>query len=292
MFSLLLAITVYFHNNFVLQITAVILGLLLDAYIIKLFRRSIIRSFDNRKILQAHIESLNQEIQTYTEELSYKTRMETLGNMLENIAHLWRQPLCAISVASSGLKLKHEIGLLDSSELGSTIDVMNEHIQNLSASLDEFRFLYKKEPVLEIFSIRQCFRKVRELLEYDIFVHEVCVKYKVESFSVLGYENIYAQVLIQLLHSLMNTFTSNNKARLICIKIYAIKNVLHIELKNNQYIEPSRLPQIESRLYTQLQLIRRLVQDQIKGKLSQEYMSAPITTENYHGLKFTLMVTK
>ena len=39
--------------------------------------------------------------------LAQQQKMVAMGQMIENIAHQWRQPLSVISTSASGLKLKN-----------------------------------------------------------------------------------------------------------------------------------------------------------------------------------------
>lgn len=41
--------------------------------------------------------------------LIQQSRMASMGEMLENIAHQWRQPLSTISVAASGMEIKKRV---------------------------------------------------------------------------------------------------------------------------------------------------------------------------------------
>ena len=41
--------------------------------------------------------------------------MAAMGEMIENIAHQWRQPLSVISTISTGIKFKKELGIYDES---------------------------------------------------------------------------------------------------------------------------------------------------------------------------------
>jgi hypothetical protein len=43
--------------------------------------------------------------------------MVSMGQMIENIAHQWRQPLSVITTSASGLKLKKHVNDLDDEEL-------------------------------------------------------------------------------------------------------------------------------------------------------------------------------
>ncbi len=87
------------------------------------------------KRIQDEVEkSLKQEEQLYQFE-----KMAQMGEMIGNIAHQWRQPLTAISVASSGLKLADELNILDKSEIKNYANVIIKNTNYLSNTIDMFR---------------------------------------------------------------------------------------------------------------------------------------------------------
>ena len=60
--------------------------------------------------------------------------MVALGEMIGNIAHQWRQPLSAITISASGIKLKKELDMLDDEELNRFVDGIMK-ILNISLKL-------------------------------------------------------------------------------------------------------------------------------------------------------------
>ncbi len=87
------------------------------------------------KRIQDEVEkSLKQEEQLYQFE-----KMAQMGEMIGNIAHQWRQPLTAISVASSGLKLADELNILDKNEIKNYANVIIKNTNYLSNTIDMFR---------------------------------------------------------------------------------------------------------------------------------------------------------
>ena len=44
--------------------------------------------------------------------LNHQSKMAAMGEMIENIAHQWRQPLSVISTAATGAKLNKDFGTL------------------------------------------------------------------------------------------------------------------------------------------------------------------------------------
>jgi len=67
--------------------------------------------------------------------LEHQSRMAALGEMLTNIAHQWRQPLNAISVLSSSLKLKNDYQLLKENDINDITEKVINYAKYLSDTM-------------------------------------------------------------------------------------------------------------------------------------------------------------
>ena len=67
--------------------------------------------------------------QIHNQELLYhQSKIASLGEMLGNIAHQWRQPLSIISTIATGAKLKKELHILDDEEFIDNMKKINQHL--------------------------------------------------------------------------------------------------------------------------------------------------------------------
>ena len=58
--------------------------------------------------------------------------MASMGEMMENIAHQWRQPLSSISTATSGIQIEKEIGVLEDDVLDERLNGIMHNTEFLS----------------------------------------------------------------------------------------------------------------------------------------------------------------
>ena len=65
------------------------------------------------KNLESLVEKKSQELLQKENILNHQSKMAAMGEMIENIAHQWRQPLSVISTSASGLKLKKQLNILE-----------------------------------------------------------------------------------------------------------------------------------------------------------------------------------
>jgi len=76
--------------------------------------------------------------------LEQQSKMASLGNMIGNIAHQWRQPLSVISTCASGVSMKHEYGVLKDEDIEPNMEMIVENTKYLSETIDTFRDFVKE----------------------------------------------------------------------------------------------------------------------------------------------------
>ena len=64
--------------------------------------------------------------------LFQQSKMASMGEMIGNIAHQWRQPLSMISTCASGIKFEKEFNQISDERLFESLDLIVENTQYLS----------------------------------------------------------------------------------------------------------------------------------------------------------------
>src|SRR6185369_11365509 len=71
--------------------------------------------------------------------LIQQNRLATMGEMINNIAHQWRQPLNNIGLIIQSLQDDFELGQLTHEGLGNDVAGVMEIIMHMSHTIDDFR---------------------------------------------------------------------------------------------------------------------------------------------------------
>ena len=71
--------------------------------------------------------------------LAQQAKMAAMGEMLENIAHQWRQPLSTISTISTGIKIQYEYAEIKKEEVIKSMNTIATTTKYLSQTIDDFR---------------------------------------------------------------------------------------------------------------------------------------------------------
>jgi signal transduction histidine kinase/CheY-like chemotaxis protein len=116
--------------------------------------------------LQSKVEEQTKQItqqakdfEKQTMQLLEQKKMASLGEMIGNIAHQWRQPLSAISADTSTVLLKQKMGTLQDHFLEEQLESINESVQYLSETIDTFRDFLTDKKVLKSGVIQEIIKR-------------------------------------------------------------------------------------------------------------------------------------
>ncbi|NVJ52399.1 MAG: HAMP domain-containing histidine kinase [Campylobacteraceae bacterium] len=146
--------------------------------------------------------SLNKIIKK-DKQLLEQMKLAQMGEMIGNIAHQWRQPLSTISTAASGLKMKHEFGMLEESDIPEFTDTIVTNTKYLSETIDTFRDFIKEEKETKEVVIQE---RIDETLK---IVRASLENSYIKLINNIDYENplkvkIVAEELAQVLINILN----------------------------------------------------------------------------------------
>ena len=159
--------------------------------------------------------------------------MVSMGQMIENIAHQWRQPLSLITTSISGIKLKKQLNDLDDEFLSKAIDTVLNTSKYLSNTIDDFRYFFKPQKEKEDFYLEQCCNKTVDLLNSNFLNKDIKIIYKIEDIKISGYETELIQVLINILNNSKDALETVLYEKFIFIDIVKENNKAIIKIKDN-----------------------------------------------------------
>ena len=210
-------------------------------FIIKLNKRlkNLVNIKTNRlKIMNKKLATrIKKELDKHQEKdriLAQQQKMVAMGQMIENIAHQWRQPLSVISTSASGLKLKKQLNILEDEELIKSIDQIVDTAKYLSDTIDDFRYFFKPQKDKTKFSLAKNIEKSLSFLETVLKENSIKVEFEYEDIDIIAYETELMQVFINIISNSKDAFIEKKiKDRVIFISIKNFPNRILIEIKDN-----------------------------------------------------------
>ena len=210
-------------------------------FIIKLNKRlkNLVNIKTNRlKIMNKKLATrIKKELDKHQEKdriLAQQQKMVAMGQMIENIAHQWRQPLSVISTSASGLKLKKQLNILEDEELIKSIDKIVDTAKYLSDTIDDFRYFFKPQKDKIKFSLVKNIEKSLSFLETALKENSIKVEFEYEDIDIIAYETELIQVFINIINNSKDAFIEKKiEDRVIFISIKKFPNRILIEIKDN-----------------------------------------------------------
>lgn len=170
--------------------------------------------------LSYQINERHKEQEAQKQLLIHQSKLASMGEMLGNIAHQWRQPLTRLSYTF--MNIEHSEQQKERSQL---VHEGTQQLEFMSQTIDDFTNFYAPSKAKENFSLCDELENVLELIDHANIAIKVEIK---EETMLFNYKNEFKQVLLNLL--------VNAKDILATRKIYNPRIAITIE-KNSISIE-------------------------------------------------------
>ena len=134
--------------------------------------------------------------------MQQQAKMAAMGEMIGNIAHQWRQPLNALSALNIGLSMKHKMGQLNDAEMQKFKEKSNDILQNMSATIDDFKNFFQPNKIKSTFSIEEAVERSATFV-YDAYrQHKIALFIDLDrKITINSYKNELIQVLLNILNN-------------------------------------------------------------------------------------------
>ncbi|RXJ79768.1 GAF domain-containing sensor histidine kinase [Arcobacter sp. F2176] len=255
-------------------------------------------------ICQAHddfirLKELNNELKIANEKLTKKVEYEisenekksaiifhqsklaSMGEMIGNIAHQWRQPLSGISTLASALSFNFELNNADKNQTIDTLDKIVDTTRYLSDTIDDFRNFYKIDKYEKPFNLAKNLQQSVAIIDATLSEYEIEVVFNLdEKINYFGLENELKQATLNILQNAKDAFhiniNQNNKNRFIFITLEKIDDLISIKIKDNAGgIKENILEKIFKKDFT--------TKDEHKGTGIGLYMTKVIIEKSFSG---------
>ena len=173
--------------------------------------------------------------QKQLQNLTYQSKLASMGEMISNIAHQWRQPLTHLSYLLMNLKTAYAKDKLTAEYFDKKTNMANAQITYLSNTIDDFRDFFKNTNAKESFNLSDSINEVINLLKDSFNHHYIHIESNLDdNILVKAYRGEFLQVVFNILNNAKDEFLkkeiSNPK---IIIKTYSTKNDIRIEISDN-----------------------------------------------------------
>lgn len=162
----------------------------------------------------------------------WQSRLASLGEMLANIAHQWRQPLSELNPAVFNINKAQLSG--DKEDAAKFYNESKHIIKNMSNTIDDFTNFFRPDKKRYFFNIANSINESINILDRAIKQEMIHVKTDIEDIEILGITNEFSQVIINLIKNSIDAFIQNGiLIREITLTAKKENNFAIIEVEDN-----------------------------------------------------------
>lgn len=167
-------------------------------------------TFSNEEYKMVSILNLS-ELKEKEKMVLLQSKHSAMGEMISMIAHQWRQPLACVSSILSRIKLKNNMNKVDKEFLNTVMDEMNEYIQYMSNTIDDFRNFFTIDTKKELISLPEIVLNVQKLINKSFNSENIHIDIQnIELSKKYLYKNELIQIVINILNNSRDAFFERN----------------------------------------------------------------------------------
>ena len=185
--------------------------------------------------LEIRVEDEIKKQKAQEEILIHQSRSAEIGEMINNIAHQWRQPLNNLSLTIQNIGFKYENDVLTKEELNETIDKSKMIINSMSNTINTFRNFFEPTKNKNLFKVEHSIENTLEILSSTLRFYNIeVVKEIIDDVEIYDYENEFSQVLLNIITNARDALVSNKIEKpIIKVNVSKIENNVIVKIKDN-----------------------------------------------------------
>lgn len=236
-----------------------------------------------------------------------QARLASLGEMLQNIAHQWRQPLGSLMMIIQSFESKFHAGKLDDAFISSRVADAQLLSSNMSDTLEDFRTFFNPNRAKKAFNIKEVVQKAVDLSKYQLEKEEITLELILhQDLEIYGFKNELIHVLLNLIGNSKDILSSQkevSKKIIHIITTHTEKTIFINVIDNGGGIKSDIIPKVFDPYFTTkhksvgtgigLYMSKQMVEKHMHGKISVKNIKHKLGTPNFYACTmFTIAIPK
>ena len=180
-------------------------------YVTKPFHKSELKSrikihlelFEYREQLEQKIELEKRKSKDKDEILFYQSKLVSMGEMIQNIAHQWRQPLSQINSNVMLIELAlHQKSGVDKDTIENQMNEIESLTKYMSDTINDFQNFFSKDKQKEHFRMNKAISNALEILKGTLTHFKIEIGFTIdEEILIYSHKNEIQQVILVILNN-------------------------------------------------------------------------------------------
>lgn len=166
--------------------------------------------------------------------MAQQSKMAEIGEMVQNIAHQWRQPLAILNTSLAILKEKNTKKELDSKLLEQKFQRMQNRLDYMSQTIDDFLNYNKPQKEKSRFKIYQLLQRALKIVSMTDENKKIKIEIKAvdKEVFVYGFFNDLTQVIVSILSNI-NDLAIHKDSIHIKIEFTKVADLLNLSIEDD-----------------------------------------------------------
>jgi PAS domain S-box-containing protein len=169
--------------------------------------------------------------------LAHQSKMASMGEMIGNIAHQWRQPIATVSMQVNNMLADIDLEDVDFDEFRKNLLAINTQNQHLSKTIDDFRNFFTDDKEEAKFDIKIAIEESLNLVKASFKNSNIDLIINLQSIPFFGIKNELTQAFINILNNAKDVLVNSvdkKEDRVIFIECgYSKVDTIFITIKDN-----------------------------------------------------------
>lgn len=209
-------------------------------------KKSLETSVTHADKLRRELDTINQDLEHRIQEevklreeshkmYEQQAKMAAMGEMMDAVAHQWKQPLNALSMMSDMLRSDFERGSVDQDYINELTDDIQAQIEHMVTTLKEFRTFFRPNKEAKSFGIKRCVQSVMLLVNDEFLKNNISIHIQSsKEILIHGIENEFKHLILNIINNAKDAFNERDiKERQIMITFYQEDNHINLEIEDN-----------------------------------------------------------
>jgi len=251
---------------------------------------------------EKRIKDLTELEKQHERKLLQQSKMASMGEMIGNIAHQWRQPLSVISTSASGLQLQWEYELLNEEKLIDSTNTIIKQTEYMSKTIDDFRNFFKSDKEKVSFSLIDSIKHNIVLVEASFKDNHIDIEESFdEDVTLVGLQSELTQAILNILNNAKDQLVKIDQDidKVVMIKTKTSSNKVELIIDDNGGGVPDGIinkifePYFTTKHQSQgtgigLYMTHEIIVQHFQGEISVENISFEYKGSSYNGARFTI----